>query len=72
MQRSLRLPLSLAGAAALALASAPIQPIVAQEKECSADDLGVMEINLKDSVQFNCGFSRRTPGCRQPVACARS
>ena len=31
MQRSLRLPLSLAGAAALALARSPIQPVVAQD-----------------------------------------
>ena len=49
MQRSLRLPLSLAGAAALALASAPIQPVAAQE-DGSAADLGVLEINLKDAL----------------------
>ncbi len=40
VQRSLRLPLSLAGAAALALAGYPIQPVVAQE-DGSAEDLGV-------------------------------
>ena len=52
MQRSLRLPLSLAGVATLALASTPIEPASAQE-DGSAADLGVMEINLKDAVQFN-------------------
>ncbi|KZR75015.1 hypothetical protein [Prochlorococcus marinus] len=58
MQHYFRLPLSLAGAgaAALALAGSPIQPVVAQEEEGSAADLGVMEINLKDAVQFNWGF----------------
>ena len=48
MQRSVRLPLSLASATALALASTPIQPVVAQE-DGSAADLGVMEINIKDA-----------------------
>ncbi|KZR83558.1 hypothetical protein PMIT1342_00350 [Prochlorococcus marinus str. MIT 1342] len=56
MQLSLRLPLSLTGAAALALANSPIQPVAAQEVEGSAADLGVMEINLKDAIQFNWGF----------------
>ena len=41
MQRSLRLSLSLIGAAALALASAPIQPVSAQE-DGSAADIGVI------------------------------
>ncbi len=55
MLRSIRLSLSLTGAAALALAlaSTPIQPVAAQEEDGSAADLGVMEINLKDFVQFN-------------------
>ena len=44
MQRSLRLPLSLAGVATLALANTPLQPVAAQE-DGSAADLGVMEIN---------------------------
>ena len=48
MQRSLRLPLSLAGAATLALANTPIQPVTAQE-EGSAADLGVMEIKIQSS-----------------------
>ncbi|KZR83072.1 hypothetical protein PMIT1342_00429 [Prochlorococcus marinus str. MIT 1342] len=47
--------LSLTSATALALANTPIQPVAAQE-DGSADDLGVMEINLKDAVQFNWGF----------------
>ena len=46
MQRSLRLPLSLAGAAAFALASTLIQPVSAQAEAGRAADLGVMEINI--------------------------
>ena len=56
MQRSVRLSLSLTGAAALVLANSPMQPVAAQEEDGSAADLGVMEINLKDAVQFNWGF----------------
>ncbi len=37
MQRSLRLLLSLAGAAALASVSTPIQPVAAQEDGSAAD-----------------------------------
>ena len=48
MQRSIRLPLSLAGAAALALANTAIQPVAAQD-DGNAADLGVMEINIKDA-----------------------
>ncbi len=48
MQRSLRLLLSIASATALALASTPIEPASAQE-DGSAADLGVMEINIKDT-----------------------
>lgn len=48
MLRSVRLSLSLTGAAALALASSPIHPVTAQE-DGSAADLGVMEINIKDA-----------------------
>ena len=65
MQRSLRLSLSLTSAAALALASTPIQPVAAQE-DGSAADLGVMEINLKDSVQFNWGFQGALQGAGTP------
>ena len=49
MQHCLRLSLSLTGAAALALASTPIQPVAAQD-DGSADDQGVIKINLKDSI----------------------
>ncbi len=63
--RSLRLSLSLTGASALALANTPIQPVVAQD-DGSAADLGVMEINLKDSVQFNWGFQGALQGAGTP------
>ena len=65
MQRSLRLPMSLTGVAALALASSPIQPVAAQD-DGSAADLGVMEINLKDAVQFNWGFQGALQGAGTP------
>ena len=65
VQRSLRLSLSLTGAAALALAGSPIQPVVAQG-DGSAADLGVMEINLKDAVQFNWGFQGALQGAGTP------
>ncbi len=66
MHRSVRLSLSLTGAAAFALASSPIQPVAAQEDDGSADDLGVMEINLKDAVQFNWGFQGALQGAGTP------
>ncbi|KZR62176.1 carbamoyl-phosphate synthase [Prochlorococcus sp. MIT 1303] len=65
MQRSIRLSLSLTGAAALALANTPIQPVAAQE-DGSAEDLGVMEINLKDAVRFNWGFQGALQGAGTP------
>ena len=47
MHRFVRLSLPLGGAADLALASSPIQPVAAQEEDASADDLGGIEIRLK-------------------------
>ncbi|KZR70112.1 hypothetical protein PMIT1313_00762 [Prochlorococcus marinus str. MIT 1313] len=67
MQRSIRLSLSLTGAAALALAGSPFQPVAAQEEEQgSAADLGVMEINLKDAVRFRWGFQGALQGAGTP------
>jgi len=43
VQRSVRLSLSLNGAAALALAGSPFQPVVDQVEGGSAADLGAME-----------------------------
>ena len=65
MQSSIRISLSLTGAAALALANTPIQPVAAQE-DGNAADLGVMEINLKDAVQFNWGFQGALQGAGTP------
>ena len=65
MQRSLRLSLSLSGVAALALAGTPLLPAIAQEAG-GADDLGVMEINLKDAVKFNWGFQGALQGAGTP------
>ena len=52
MQHFFRLPLSVASAAALAIANTSIQPVAAQE-DGSAADLGVMEIQIKDAVQID-------------------
>ncbi len=65
MQRSLHLSLSLSGVAALALANGALLPASAQEKG-SADDLGVMEINLKDAIKFNWGFQGALQGAGTP------
>ncbi|QNI53853.1 putative carbamoyl-phosphate synthase L chain [Synechococcus sp. BIOS-E4-1] len=65
MQRSLRLSLSLSGAAALVLANTPLLPVAAQEAG-SSEDLGVMEINLKDAVKFNWGFQGALQGAGTP------
>ena len=65
MQRSLRLSLSLSGVAALALSNGALLPATAQDAG-SADDLGVMEINLTDAVQFNWGFQGALQGAGTP------
>ncbi|KZR68690.1 hypothetical protein PMIT1313_02314 [Prochlorococcus marinus str. MIT 1313] len=65
MLRSLRLPLSIASATALSLAGSSILPGVAQD-DGNASDLGVMEINLKDAVQFNWGFQGALQGAGTP------
>ena len=65
MQRSLHLSLSLSGVAALALSNGVLLPAVAQEAG-SAEDLGVMEINLKDAIKFNWGFQGALQGAGTP------
>ena len=78
MHRSIRLSLSLAGTAALALASLPlaIRPALAQEAPAAAAepealsteaaDLGVMGVNLRDAVKFNYGFQGALQGAGTP------
>ena len=78
MHRSIRLCLSLAGTAALALASLPlaIRPAVAQEAPAAAQDpeapsteaadLGVMGVNLRDAVKLNYGFQGALQGAGTP------
>ena len=65
MQRPVRLSLSLSGVAALALSNAALLPAIAQEAG-GAEDLGVMEINLTDAVQFNWGFQGALQGAGTP------
>jgi len=69
MQQSIRLSLSLAGTAALALASIPlgIRTATAQEaKTGNAADLGVMSISLKDAIQPSFGFQGALQGAGTP------
>ena len=78
MQGPIRISLSLAGTAALALASLPlaIRPVVAQETPAAsaepkapsteAADLGVMGVNLRDAVKFNYGFQGALQGAGTP------
>jgi hypothetical protein len=75
---SIRLSLSLASSAALALASLPlgIRPLQAQEAPApaaepkaastEAADLGVMGVNLRDAVKFNWGFQGALQGAGTP------
>jgi hypothetical protein len=78
MQSSIRLSLSLASSAALALASLPlaIRPLQAQEAPPAAQDpeapsteaadLGVMGVNLRDAVKLNYGFQGALQGAGTP------
>ena len=65
MQRSVRLSLSLSGVAALALSNGALLHAAAQEAG-GAEDLGVMEINLKDAINFNWGFQGALQGAGTP------
>ena len=67
MQRSIRLTLTFAGTAALALASMPLAIIPAGAEEAkvvqvTAADLGEMGISLKDAVKFNYGVQGQLQG----------
>ena len=69
MQHSISLSFSLAGTAALALASIPlgIGSATAQEAKTGiAADLGVMSISLKDAIQPNFGFQGALQGAGTP------
>ena len=66
MQRSLRLSLSLSGAAALALANTPLLPAAAQDADTAEDLGGVMSISLKDVVKPTIGFQGALQGAGTP------
>ena len=66
MQRSLRLSLSLSGAAALALANTPLLPAAAQDADIAEDLGGVMSISLKDVVKPTIGFQGALQGAGTP------
>ena len=71
MQPSIRLSLSIAGSAALALAGMPFAhaPAAAEEAKTSqgtAAELGVMGISLKDAIKPNIGIQGQTQGAGTP------
>jgi hypothetical protein len=72
MQHSIRLSISLAGSAALALASSlplAIRPAAAEEPKAEtteAADLGVMGVKLKDAIKLNYGFQGALQGAGTP------
>ena len=69
MQNYIRQSLSLAGTAALALASIPFGAARADDAKVaqgSAKDLGVMSISLKDAIQPNFGFQGALQGAGTP------
>ena len=67
MQECIRLSLSLTGAAALALASMPqVSAKPAQLPQGSASDLGVMSIQLKDTVKPQVGIQGQTQAAGTP------
>ena len=70
-KQSIRLSLRLTGTAALALATTPFAITAAGAQEArpaatTAADLGVMEVSLKDAVQFNWGFQGQTQAAGTP------
>ena len=73
MQQSIRLSLSLTGAAALALASIPqVNAKPVELAQGSASDLGVMSIQLKDIVKPQVGIQGQTQAAGTPNQPGRS
>ena len=66
MQGSIRLSLSLGGAAALAIANTPFLPAAAQEAGSAEDLGGVMSISLADVVKPTIGFQGALQGAGTP------
>jgi len=69
MQQSIRQSSALAATAALALASIPFDAARAEDAKVAqgaAEDLSVMEVNLKDAVKFNYGFQGALQGAGTP------
>jgi hypothetical protein len=69
MRHSIRLSISLAGTAALALAYIPFDSARADDTKVAqgtAKDLGVMSISLKDAIQPNFVFQGAQQGAGTP------
>ena len=71
MQHAIRRCLALAASSSLSLpnTSLVVSPAVAEESEVgkgTAADLGMMEVSLKEAIQFNWGFQGQTQGAGTP------
>ena len=66
MQKTIRLSLTLSGAAALALANTPLLPAAAQDADTAEDLGGVMSISLQDVVKPTIGFQGALQGAGTP------
>ncbi len=64
--RSIRRHLSIAGTAVLALASAPAIAEPVKVAQCTAAELGVMSVSLKDAVKLNYGIQGQLQGAGTP------
>ena len=66
MQHTFGHSIALAGSAALTLASGAAISEPMKVAQGSPEDLGVIEVSLKDAVQFNWGFQGQTQGAGTP------
>jgi len=66
VQHTLCRSVALAGTATLTLSAVPGFSAPAKVAQTNASDLGVIEVSLKDAVQFNWGFQGQTQGAGTP------
>ena len=66
VQHSIRRNLAISGTAAISLAVLPALAEPTKLAQGTAAGLGVMELSLKDAVQFNWGFQGQTQGAGTP------
>lgn len=66
MKRAIRQSIAVASTAAMTLAAVPVTAGTVKVAQGKAADLGVMEVSLKQAVQFNWGFQGQTQGAGTP------